>query len=104
MSTPAAKPDDRYTVFRAEWRGIRLKIRHSPMWSKAVEIDHIEVVSDKRVPLPITETGYKSHFLTLKQIADFGTPVYYVMAWLDHAAQSETWKRYEAASRQLSLL
>lgn len=103
MSTPAARPDDRYTVFRAEWRGISLKIRHCPMWSKAVEIDHIEVVSDKRVPLPITETGYKSHFLTPEQIADIGTPVDYVMAWLGHAAQSETWKRNEAGSRQLSL-
>lgn len=103
MSTPAAKSDNRYTVFRAEWRGIGLEIRHCPAWSREVDIGHIEVVSDECTPLPITETGYKSHFLTSKQVTAIGTPLDYVMAWLDHAAQSETWKRKEAASRQLSL-
>ncbi len=103
MSTPAAKPDDHYAVSRVEWRGIGLEIRNCPTWSKAADIDHIEVVSDARMPLPITGTGYKSHFLSPEQIAEIGTPVDYVMAWLDHAAQSETWKRREADARQLSL-
>jgi hypothetical protein len=68
-----------------------------------VGIDHIEVVSVDRVPLPITGTGYKSHFISPERIAEFGTPVDFVMAWLDHATGSAEWIKAEFESRQLSL-
>lgn len=103
MSMPAAKPKDGYDLTRATWRGIRLEIRHCRTWSKAAGIDHIEVVSGERAPLPITETGYRSHFIMPEAIAEFGTPVEYILAWLDHAAQSKDWKQSEAEARQLSL-
>jgi hypothetical protein len=103
MSTPAVKRSNRYVVTRATWRGIDLEIRHFATWSKAAGIDHIEVISDHRKPLPITETGYKSLFIMPEYIAEKGTAQDYVLAWLDHEAKSRTWKRYQADTRQLSL-
>jgi hypothetical protein len=100
---PAANHTERYTKTRATWRGIGLEIRHCPTWSKAAEIDHIEVISDERQPLPITETGYKSLFILPEYIAEKGDAKDYVFAWLNHEAQSEAWKRSQSAARQLSL-
>lgn len=103
MSMPAAKSDHRYTVSCAVWRGIGLEIRHCVNWCAMVGMDHIEVVSAERVPLPITGTGYRSHFISAEQIAEIGSPVDYVIAWLDHAAQSVEWKEAAFVARQLNL-
>jgi len=103
MSMPAAKSDDRYAVSRADWRGIGLEIRHCANWCAMVGMDHIELVSIERVPLPITQTGYKSHFISPERIAEIGTPVEYALAWLDHEAESAEWKKVEFEARQLSL-
>jgi hypothetical protein len=43
---------------------------------------------DSQKPLPITETGYRSHFTAPETAAPFGGPVAYVIAWLDE--ESET--------------
>jgi hypothetical protein len=53
--------------------------------------------------LPITETGYKSLFILPEYIAEKGDAKDYVLAWLNHEAQSEAWKRSQSAARQLSL-
>jgi hypothetical protein len=78
MSIRAASRKERYTVTRATWRGIGLEIRHCPTWSKAARIDHIEVFSDERAPLPITDSGYRSHFIMPEHITEVGTPVEYL--------------------------
>ena len=103
MSMPAAKSDDGYIVSHADWRVIGLEIRHCVNWCAMVGMDHIEVISAERVPLPITETGYKSLFIPPERIAEFGSATDYVLAWLDHAAEAESWKGREAEARQLSL-
>lgn len=52
---------------RIEWRGIGIQLEfHANRWNSPV--DHIEIRSDNRVPLPITETGYKSHFISAGQV------------------------------------
>jgi orotate phosphoribosyltransferase len=53
--------------------------------------------------LPITETGYLSHFVAADAIDEAGGPVAYVVAWLDRAAQDKEWKSRIEAQRQLSL-
>jgi len=100
---PAANNTKGYVVSRVTWRGIGLEVRHCSNWSASVGIDHIEVVSVDRVPLPITGTGYKSHFISPERVAEIGTPVEYVIAWLDHEAESVEWRKAELESRQLSL-
>lgn len=81
------------------WNGIM--VTHRP--NHCGEIDHIELTSENRVPLPITETGYRSHFLHEQQVEPFGSVLAYVQAWLDHEAMKPQWRAYVAASRQMSL-
>jgi hypothetical protein len=47
------------------WEHVRYRVRHTPDYI-IKGTDHIEIVviSPKREPLPITETGYLSHFIT----------------------------------------
>ncbi len=66
---------------------------------------HIEIRSqDKRI-LPITETGYRSHFMNGSEaLAEFNhDPVEFVLWWLEEAAKDPNWKRREEADRQGSL-
>lgn len=100
---PAVSTKKGYIVSRVTWRGIGLEVRHCANWCAMVAMDHIEIVSAERVPLPITGTGYKSHFISPKRVAEIGTPVEYVMAWLDHAAESAEWRKTELETRQLSV-
>lgn len=60
-------------------------------------------VAPERAKLPITETGYRSHFLSKGVVEAAGGPTACVTAWLDEAAKSKAWQRHEAESRQLSL-
>jgi hypothetical protein len=92
------------------WRGVSLEITFERDWlgiaSKYdLAASHLTVtaIEPKRAPLPITETGYRSHFLGFEDIDQVGGPVAYVKAWLDHMAQSREWIDHQQASRQLSL-
>ncbi|TNE42954.1 MAG: hypothetical protein EP341_11690 [Sphingomonadales bacterium] len=82
---------------RIDWRGIGMTlIFHPYRWGGPC--DHIEIFSDGRVPLPVTETGYKSHFVVAGTIPPEAL-VDHVTAWLDENARSDRWKE----QRQLSL-
>ena len=94
---------EQYEVSRVKWRGIAMDVRHCRNWLNQDGTDHIEVETDGREELPITQTGYKSHFIASVCIAEAGTATNYVLLWLDHAAQSPEWRKREAAARQLSL-
>ena len=89
------------TSHKIEWRGIQLEIIHTV--KQYGGLDHIEIHSEDRVPVPITETGYKSHFLPASHLEEYADAAAYVLAWLDHEANCDVWKRHEADSRQLSL-
>lgn len=92
------------------WRGVELQITFEPNWlqmprSEERRVAHLTVTArlPERARLPITETGYRSHFLHPNEVADASGPVAYVEAWLNHMAGSREWIAYEQASRQLSL-
>lgn len=88
-------------TFTLTWEGRRLTIEHREAWIAGA--DHLAIQSEDREPLPITETGYRSHFLSGEELAARGGPVAYVETWLNDAARTSEWKAYVAASRQLSL-
>lgn len=97
-------------VHALHWRGVDIEITFERDWlSIAREHDlaaaHLTVtaIQPKRVPLPITETGYRSHFLHFEDIDEAGGPVAYVQAWLGSMAQAREWLDHEKTSRQLSL-
>ncbi|PTS74737.1 hypothetical protein DBR17_16655 [Sphingomonas sp. HMWF008] len=84
------------------WNEIKIMVTHTP--NRFGETDHIELHAEHRQRLPITETGYRSHFCHESQIEPHGSALAYVQAWLDHEATKPEWRAYEFASRQMSLL
>jgi len=90
------------------WEAVTIKVRYVPEWhgrSSGYEIAHLEVLSiaPDRAPLPITETGYRSHFLSPAEVEEFGGPEGYVRAWLEAEAKSPEWLEHVATSRQMTL-
>lgn len=95
-----------------EWRGIRIEIEYRPDYSRAFReiqghpLAHLELrsVAPPKQRLPVTETGYLSHFTTPDVIDEAGGPVAFARAALDAAADTDAWRAQEAAARQYSLL
>lgn len=78
------------------WRGIALTITFKPDWLNVA--DHLEIETQGRVPLPVTETGYRSHFMPVGSVVVYGGPVTYVTDWLEAEAKRMGW-----SGAQLSL-
>jgi len=94
---------EHYTM---KWRGMDVLIVYKRDWAVLPDCSysHLEVMTDApRCPLPMSETGYKSHFTPAGTIEALGGPVAYVTRWLDHAAKSAAWKAIERDQRQGSL-
>ncbi|MGQ3284177.1 hypothetical protein [Bosea sp. (in: a-proteobacteria)] len=89
---------------KIQWQGMAISIRHVTNWS-GTGFDHVEVrsITPERAPLPITETGYRSHFLHGEDLAGHGGAVAFVTQWLDHEARGAEWKEHQRTSAQLSL-
>ena len=81
---------------------IRIGIEFRPKWHI---YDHLGITSlePARAPLPITRTGYLSHYVGAGMTEEHGGPVSVVRMLLDEAAKSEEWKKYLSESRQSSL-
>ena len=99
----------RTELHRLEWNGIMLEITYEPQWLPphilGEDLAHLQVQSiyPTNAPLPITETGYRSHFIAASAIEAAGGPVAYVDMWLTAESQPPDWRRREEAARQLSL-
>lgn len=78
------------------WEGIRIRAEFSPNYygSGDYKVAHLQlhVLSPEGHPLPVTETGYRSHF------ADYICPVdqveQHVLNWLDEEALKPEWHRH----------
>jgi hypothetical protein len=57
--------------------------------------DHIEVESirPKKAPLPITETGYRSHFIAPLELINAGGPATFVRRWIEQEASGKAWTK-----------
>ncbi len=64
--------------------------------------DHIEVesIAPKKAPLPITETGYRSHFLSPLDLINAGGAVTFVEAWLAAECKGKAWTKSATAAAQ----
>ena len=87
---------------RMSWREWTLEVRHTPDYLSA-GTDHLEIIvkAPKDAPIPITTTGYRSHFLPPGLIVAAGGPVAFVTRWLDSEATSKAWAKTETKWRQL---
>lgn len=100
----AAPTKSRYAI---DWRDpvmaktVRIKITHSRDYLGQGQ-DHIEVesIAPAKAPLPITETGYRSHFISPLELINDGGPVTFVIAWLDREAKGKDWQKKIAARQQ----
>ncbi|MES2988718.1 MAG: hypothetical protein V4808_12495 [Pseudomonadota bacterium] len=86
-----------------DWQGVTLSVDFTPN-QYGVGINHIElrVIAPEGAIIPVTDTGYRSHFFS-DEVGPYGGPVGYVGDWLDRHAASPEWKRRELESRQLRL-
>lgn len=97
-----------YVITHSVWHGIEIEIRWSPdyvVFDDQTRMAHLEVesISPKRAPLPITETGYRSHFTPISAVQNYVTLEDFVEAWLDQTSRCPKWQAFEQDSQQLSL-
>ena len=96
-------------TFRIDWSGIAIEIRWEPNWlnltSGGYDTAHLEIesIAPERAQLPITGTGYRSHFTSPHTVAAHGGPAAFVEAWLESESQAPDWRREEQDRRQLFL-
>jgi hypothetical protein len=84
------------------WAGITIELKHRTRVHGLRDLHHLEVrsISPDSEALPITGTGYRSHFYYGDPIQD---TVAEVSVWLDSEAKSEEWTTAQAAKRQMTL-
>lgn len=88
--------------FAIVWDGVPVDITYRQRRWKS-DFDHIELrIPDGHI-LPVTETGYRSHFLPSGIVQEYGGVESFVRAWLDHEAERPDWKIRKDAARQMSL-
>lgn len=100
--------EHRLEVHTLVWRGIAIEVTYEAHWLRREGFYfqcHItlKTVAPGRCPLPVTETGYLSHFTDPALVEQAGGPLAYVTAELDAAAKSSEWRKQEEASRQFTL-
>jgi len=80
---------------------IKIRITHTHNYLVRGQ-DHIETesIKPKRAPLPITETGYRSHFMPSIDLINAGGPVTFVTAWIEREAKSKKWLAEATAKAQ----
>ena len=89
------------STVRFTWSDIVLSVRHQPDYiSKGWDHIELRVVAPKGAILPITSTGYLSHFVVAQEVIAAGGPVALFTAWLERESKSKKWKAEELKSRQ----
>ena len=83
------------------WRAIGIEITFT--LQKFGMADHIELRTGGKAALPVTETGYRSHFTSKVAVESYGGPLDFAKAWIEDEAASPEWQAHQAAHRQMSL-
>lgn len=88
-------------TYRLIWQSIEIEARYWPRkWGVIAHLE-IESIYPERAPLPITNTGYRSHFHQPSTVEALGGDVVaQVIAWLEEEAKASEWQAHIAASRQ----
>jgi hypothetical protein len=97
----------RKTTYEIDWRNpvtaetVRIRITHARDYL-VHGTDHIAVesIKPKKAPLPISATGYLSHFIPALQLINAGGPVRFITAWIEHEARGKNWQKQAATKAQ----
>jgi len=99
-----------YTTETLIWQSFEIEVRYDSDPFNLARQDreamaHVEIhtIQPEKAPLPITETGYRSHFTPKGNINEYESAVEFVRTWLDHEARSEEWRIAQENARQLNL-
>ena len=91
-------------TYMLTWRGIIIHVVHTPRRWSAIEHLEIRSIAPEGAALPITGTGYRSHFVPIGTVeAHGGDVVAQVTAWLEEEAAKPEWLAHIEASRQSEL-
>lgn len=91
-------------TYNLTWQGITIRVVHTPRRWTAIEHLEIRSIAPEGAALPITGTGYRSHFVPIGTVAAHGGDVVaQVTAWLDEEAAKPDWLAHLEASRQGNL-
>lgn len=93
------------TVETLLWQGLTIEVSYEANWLGSKHYAHLQLRSMQptEAPLPVSETDYRSHFLTCGVVEGAGGALVYAKAWLDDAAKGTDWRSYVEQSRQLTL-
>ena len=97
----------RKTTYEIEWRNpvtgiaVRIRIVHARDYLSTGN-DHLEIesIKPKKAPLPISETGFRSHFMPALELVNAGGPVTFVTAWIEREAAGTAWQKQAAVNAQ----
>ncbi len=89
--------DLKANVTKHIWEGVEITVSIVTGWPIA-EYCHIEIYCEEK--LPITATGYRSHFMVLKKLEPYDSHIEFVTNWLDENALSKEWQANVEQSRQ----
>lgn len=87
-------------TFTFLWNGIEVSVSVASDWLNS-ETVHLEIRAPEK--LPITETGYRSHFMPMEiwhAVEDVET---LITNWLEEEAKSKAWKAHWEDRKQLKL-
>lgn len=87
-----------YDIF---WQGIKIHLVWTEEYFTAFDfaLAHLEIRTDKREAIPITETGYLSHFCDTISVEALWGPAEYVLDWLEDAWCSKKRNQHIATSK-----
>jgi hypothetical protein len=88
------------TVECITWENVEIEITHETgkFGAEHIEIRSINPINARN---PITETGYRSHFMPLGALEAHGlTAKELVMEWLKRESDTVEWKKYAESQRQ----
>lgn len=90
-------------IITVRWDGIVIEVSYKPKDIMAMAHLELRVQYPKGAQLPVTDTGYRSHFLHPGIVEDAGGPEAFVTAWLEHEAMQPSWLSQVEKSRQFDL-
>lgn len=110
--TVQSETDDRQIErVEFEWQGLLLCVTYEADWlgsgarGSPFATSHLTITAlrPEQARLPMTETGYRSHFIPQGIVEEMGGALAYSLAWLEHETQSRQWLEQAAKGHQLSL-
>jgi len=107
-STASAPPPDEpppreIQTATLTWQGIAIEISYEPNYLGLPRHAHLELRVIGDAVIPVTETGYRSHFLPPGVVESEGGPAQFTERWLNEAVQDPAWRKRVDANRQLDL-